>query len=115
VSLRTFWELVGGINLVWNYEGGDKVPDLGVALPMDELDPLCVNCVETVEQIIEESNDEREDLDPEIADPFFLTLAPDYLHKANISGGAPYGIELPFLGADPIVPHSALGWVCQWE
>ena len=30
-----------------------------------------------------------------------LDLAPDYLHKANTSGGAPYRIELPFFGADP--------------
>jgi hypothetical protein len=26
----------------------------------------------------------------------------DYLHEADISGGPPYGIELPFAGANPI-------------
>ncbi len=40
VSLRAFWEVVGGINFVWDYERGDA-PDLGVDLPMDEMDPLC--------------------------------------------------------------------------
>jgi hypothetical protein len=29
-----------------------------------------------------------------------LHLAPDYLHKAQVSGGEPYGIELPEAGAD---------------
>ena len=29
------------------------------------------------------------------ADPFVLPLAPDRLHKENVSGGAPYGIVLP--------------------
>jgi hypothetical protein len=27
--------------------------------------------------------------------PFVLPLAPDHLHKENVSGGAPYGIMLP--------------------
>jgi hypothetical protein len=29
------------------------------------------------------------------------------LHKANTSGGGPYGIELPFFGADPIFANEA--------
>jgi hypothetical protein len=29
------------------------------------------------------------------ADPFVLALAPDHLHKDNVSGGPPYGILLP--------------------
>ena len=36
-----------------------------------------------------------------------LDLAPDYLHKANTSGGAPYQIELPFFGADPVFVNEA--------
>jgi hypothetical protein len=31
-----------------------------------------------------------------------LELAPDYLHKANISGGMPYGVFLPDRGADAL-------------
>lgn len=37
--------------------------------------------------------------DPD-ADPFVLPLAPDNLHKANVSGGDPYGILLPDGGVD---------------
>jgi len=33
--------------------------------------------------------------------PIQLGPGAGFLHKANISGGGPYGIELPFLGADP--------------
>jgi hypothetical protein len=42
-----------------------------------------------------------------VADPFNLDLAPDNLHKVNISGGGPYGTELPFLAADPVFANEA--------
>ncbi len=32
--------------------------------------------------------------------PFALPVAPDYLHKANVSGGSPYGIVLPDAGVE---------------
>jgi hypothetical protein len=106
VSLRVFWETVGGINFVWDYESS-KAPDLRVDLPMDEMDPLCVDAPEVVTHLFEEWEEQRSGIDLELADPFNLDLAPDYLHKANISGGAPYGIELPFLGADPVFANEA--------
>jgi hypothetical protein len=34
-----------------------------------------------------------------------LDLAPDYLHKANISGGAPYAITAPNDAADAILEN----------
>jgi hypothetical protein len=34
--------------------------------------------------------------------PFRIDLAPDDFTKANISGGGPYCIEVPFSGADPL-------------
>jgi len=33
---------------------------------------------------------------------FRIDLAPDDLHKTNVSGGAPYSILVPFKGADPV-------------
>lgn len=106
VSLRAFWEAVVGINFVWDYESGEA-PDLGMGLPMDEMDPLCVDAPVVVTHVFEEWEEQRSGIDPELADPFNLDLAPDYLHKANISGGGPYGIELPFLGADPVFANEA--------
>lgn len=106
VSLLAFWEAVGGINFIWDYESGDP-PDLGVVLPMVEMDPLCVDAPGVVTHMFEEWEEQRSGINPELADPFNLDLAPDYLHKANISGGGPYGIELPFLGADPVFANEA--------
>jgi len=106
LSLRAFWEVVVGINFVWDYESGGA-PDLGVDLPMEEMDPLCVDPPGVVTYLFEEWEEQRSGVDPEFADPFNLDLAPDYLHKANISGGGPYGIELPFLGADPVFANEA--------
>lgn len=108
VSLRVFWEVVGGVNFIWDYESGE-VPSLGVDLPMDEMDPLCVFApeVEYMTSVFEDWEEQRSGIDPELADPFNLDLAPDYLHKAQISGGAPYGIELPFFGVDPVFANEA--------
>ena len=44
-----------------------------------------------------------------LVDPFNLDLASDRLHKANVSGGAPYGVELPCAGADPILANEEHG------
>lgn len=44
--------------------------------------------------------------------PFQLPVAPDHLHKNNISGGAPYGLVLPYAGADAvIVTDTAMSFV----
>lgn len=106
VSLRTFWEIVGGINFVWDYDSGDA-PNLGLILPMDEMDPLCVDAPEVVVEQFDEWEEQKAGVDPEIADPLFLSLAPDHLHKANTSGGPAYGIQLPFFGADPVFENEA--------
>ncbi|MFM7562760.1 MAG: HEAT repeat domain-containing protein [Planctomycetota bacterium] len=102
LSLRAFWEMVGGINFVWDSESG-HAPDFGLALPMDQLDPLCVYSAElrTISDL-ESWVEWRQTRHPELVAPFELTLAPDHYHKADTSGGAPYMIQLPFWGVDPI-------------
>ncbi|MDQ3641955.1 MAG: hypothetical protein M3450_10985, partial [Actinomycetota bacterium] len=35
--------------------------------------------------------------------PFTIDVAPDFLHKANISGGPPYGLEVPNSGTDGVL------------
>ncbi len=104
-SLRAFWTIVGGIDWVWDYNCGTPVPGLGVELPMDEMDPLYVDGVRNIGYLFEEWEEQRDQPDPDLVDPFRLSLAPDHLHKANISGGAPYTIELPFVGADPVFAY----------
>ncbi len=53
-----------------------------------------------------------------VAGPFVLPLAPDRLHKENVSGGPPYGIVLPdgcvdglFIGETTMPFVSYLNWV----
>lgn len=104
-SLRAFWTIVGGIDCVWDYKCDQPLPELGVDLLMDEMDPLCVDPASVVGYLFEEWEEQRRQPDPDLVEPFRLSLAPDYLHKANISGGAAYTIELPFFGADPIFAY----------
>lgn len=95
ISLQAFWQIVGGANFVWDYRSPKPRPNLGFALPLEEHDALCVDpAADAVESSEELWGDEEQ--------PAYVYLAPDFLHKANISGGAPYLIELPFGGADPI-------------
>ena len=103
-SLLAFWREVGGVDLVWDYNTEARPPALSpiVTLDLARLDPLCVAAPCHVEYLFEEWEDHIKATHPQLLDPFSLYLAPDYLHKADISGGPPYAIDMPFLGADPI-------------
>jgi len=101
-SLSGFWNEVGGIDFVWNYEKAERAPDFGLGLALVEMDPLHVCPPAHTTYLLEEWKERRSQVDPDLDDPWNLDLAPDYLHKANFSGGAPYGSALPYLGADPV-------------
>ena len=101
-TLLAFWRIVGGINWVWDYDASVAQPNLGFELPPEEHDVLCVDAPGGVMYLFKEWIDQKERSDPELVHPFRIDLAPDYLHKANISGGSPYCVEVPFLGADPL-------------
>ncbi|AGJ58869.1 hypothetical protein ACFWX5_24335 [[Kitasatospora] papulosa] len=102
LALAAYWRIVGTIDLVpretWNAPFPPGVPEqLAVADPLEILD------ITTAWFSVDEWQDESADVHPEIAGPLELTIAADYLHKANISGGAPYSVWLPHAGADPLV------------
>lgn len=99
-SLRAFWMVVGGIDLIWDHGSGEQPPDLGFA-DIAAMDPLAVDSPDRAEYVLDEWRDQRAGIDPELADPFRLDLAPCALHKANAGGGPAYAVELPFVGADP--------------
>jgi hypothetical protein len=90
LSLRGWFEVVGSVNFVgvhpeWDFEYAD---------------PLVVDC--PIDHIVREY-EEREAsgwFEEEDTDRFPLDLAPDYLHKADVSGGAPYSIWVPDAAAD---------------
>lgn len=78
LSLVAFWHEVGAVDFVGMHR----------AWPT-ELDPLVVD---PPEGPLSELYDDDEEV--------FISLAPDVFHKDNISGGGPYGLELPNPSAD---------------
>ena len=73
LSLKAFWQEVGAIDLVGMHPSWPS-----------GLDPLVVD---PPEGPLAELYDEEEET--------FVSLAPDDLHKDNVSGGDPYGLILP--------------------
>jgi hypothetical protein len=95
LSLRAFFEVVGEVN--FNGDHPSLAPRDGEPAP----DPLMVCSVDDAIAMLE-SGDWDDD------EPALIEFAPDALHKANISGGAPYSIEVPNPAADAPVedePH----------
>jgi hypothetical protein len=89
LSLVAFWQEVGAVDLVGMHRSWPE-----------GLDPLVVDPPEgPLAELYEE--------DEEI----FIGLAPDEFHKDNVSGGDPYGLELPNPAADFMFmyePHDLL-------
>lgn len=100
-TLLSFWRMVGGINWVWDYKAGEP-PDLGFDLPLEEHDALCVDAPSVITYLFDEWTALKEEAGAESEHELRIDLAPDYLHKANISGGPPYAVIVPFFGADPL-------------
>ncbi len=106
-SLRAFWEVVGSVEFVWDHDRSEEPPSLGVGVPMDTMDPLSIGPARWSSDRFEDWDELNHDVHPELWRPYELDLAPDVLCKTNISGGPPYGVELPFRGADPILQNEA--------
>ena len=87
LSLAAFWQQVGAVDLVGRH------PDWPGGL-----DPLVVDPPEGALAWLYDAADEDGD-DTENTGRF-VALAPDDLHKDNVSGGDPYGVYLPNPSAD---------------
>ncbi|HEY7200758.1 MAG TPA: hypothetical protein VIC57_11120, partial [Candidatus Dormibacteraeota bacterium] len=99
-ALAAFWRIVGSLSLV--PEGEVPLP-AGIPDQLPLLDPIEVDDLSTTWFEVEEWQEQAAGLHPELAGPIELPIAPDHLHKADISGGPPYAVWLPFAGADPVV------------
>lgn len=98
LSLRAWFEEVGQVNLNGNH------PQWTFEYP----DPLVIDApVEYIKSEYEAwSRDRGTGWDR--GSTFEVPVAPDYLHKANVSGGMPYGLAVPNPGADGLLlwePH----------
>jgi hypothetical protein len=98
LAVRVWLQEIGNVNLtgshpLWGFQYGD---------------PLVVECA--IDDVVEEYEDRKHVGWFELAgtDRFPLSLAPDYLHKSDVSGGAPYGINLPAPAVDALWDNDAL-------
>jgi hypothetical protein len=112
-ALRAYWEIVGHVDFVWNYDLDEAAPQLG--LPADiavvELDPLHVENAIIALADLDEWRANAEGVHAELVEPLRVGLAPDALHKQNVSGGVPYGVTLPSYAADPTLAGDEASWL----
>ena len=87
LSLMAFWEQVGSVDFVGMHPEWVKGRD-----------PLVVNPPEAAIAELDEADEMMDALGH-----FEASLAPDDLHKDNISGGSPYSVQLPDPAADFII------------
>ena len=98
-SLSAFWRVVGGVDLVWDYKTEKRPPVFlpGITLDLDVLHPLYIAAAAARQVFVWRMEHAVMKTHPELLDPFSFDLAPDYLHKADISGGVPYAIKFALL------------------
>jgi hypothetical protein len=106
-SLRAFWTVVGEVSWKHSEEAESDRPPWESDLDLAGADPLYVLSAGNAWSSVEEWLDRRSEVHPEVAGPLYLDLAPDCLHKANISGGAPYAMIVPSDTADAIFENEA--------
>jgi HEAT repeat protein len=110
IALAAFYEAVGEINLTppgRDYDYGPCALEAdGIALLA--LDPLVIDGLGVVARDLDDYQAEIDDSHREIVGPLRLAFAPDFLHKQNISGGAPYGFVLPPPDAAEAIDPSVL-------
>jgi hypothetical protein len=104
LSVRAWYEVVGAVNLIGSHPDW---PDIEV------IDPLVVGPVDVFDGIAEEYRLRLEDAAEHELDDyrFRLPIAPDNYHKANCSGGEPYGVEFPSPCADVLFDGGPLTFV----
>jgi hypothetical protein len=98
VALRAWFEEVGQVNLNGSHQDW----------AFEYADPLVVDApTEYIRSEYEHWSAYR-GTECDRRSSFEIPLAPDYLHKANVSGGMPYGIRVPDSAADALLlwePH----------
>jgi hypothetical protein len=95
LSLVAFWQEVGSVDWVGQHPAWPRL-----------LDPLVVYPPEGVLSDLEMMEGEEEIT---VSGQAVAGLAPDDLHKDNISGGSPYGVALPDAAADFVLQDERHG------
>jgi hypothetical protein len=100
LALRAWALEVGSVDFVGSHPEWD----------VEEADPFCVDMAHGLADVVQLHRDwtemgwyERWGLTT-----VRLDLSPDRLHKADVSGGSPYGVELPDPSVDPVWQNDEL-------
>ncbi len=93
LSLRVFWEVVGSVDFTGYHPLWPRFSDPLILFPVESIDGDYPSWREGVE---------AGDIE---AGPFEVAIAPDYFHKDNISGGAPYSMRVPNDAIDGILEY----------
>lgn len=99
LAITTFWSRIGSVDL-----SGHHPTWSGCDFP----DPLIVYPPSMAIAELEEHTSDREERD-RCGFPYCIPIAPDALHKANVSGGMWYNITVPSIADDPLLndePHA---------
>jgi hypothetical protein len=94
ISVRAFIVYLGQVDFTGEL-GGWRPTYADELQVMTGLDGLEDSLLDTIEDRFFEAGDEN-------AGRAFLDLSADHLHKANISGGSPYGVAVPDPSADAL-------------
>jgi hypothetical protein len=92
LTLRRFWEIVGEVNLIGMHPAWPHYTD-----------PLVIYSPGYLLEEYAEWQDVYETEGLDAAGPFAVSLAPDELHKDNVSGAGPYRMLLPNPSVDGIL------------
>lgn len=91
LALKLFWLRVGSVDLSGHHPEWQEP---------GYLDQLVIFPSTYALYELDEYLDDKEDRD-ENNEPYTVPVAPDYFHKANVSGGLPYSIAVPAVADDP--------------
>jgi len=93
LALKLFWQRVGSVDFCGSHPAwelhGERYPDPLVVYPPSY----------AIEELEEFLADREERLKCDF--PYVVPIAPDYYHKANVSGGMFYNISVPAIADDP--------------
>lgn len=98
LSLKVWLEDVGSVDLTGSHPSWE----------FEYTDPLVVDC--QLDEVVEEHRDREETGWYATAGTtlFPLSLSPDYMHKADVSGGPPYFVGLPNRSVDALWENDTL-------
>ena len=88
LALKLFWTRIGSVDLTGSHP---EWPESSVYLDQLVVFPPKVAAYDLDDYLSGEPG------------PFEVVIAPDYFHKADVSGGSPYAVSVPATADDPLL------------